>query len=72
MLQNFIVGHATSIAIYSKYENIQFLRYAKTRFAYEFIMLQRLIKMHQSLREMLVSMDWHRWKGYDIRDGPEA
>ena len=32
-------------------------------------MLQRLIKVHQSLREMVVSMDWQRWKGSHVGDG---
>eukprot|EP00253_Pinus_taeda_P028749 PITA_28749 len=69
MLQHFIINHATSIAIYRKYAKLQLLRCAETRFASAFIMLQRLIKMHQSLREMVVSMDWQRWKGSHTRDG---
>ena len=32
-------------------------------------MLQRLIKVHQSLREMVVSMEWQRRKGSHARDG---
>jgi hypothetical protein len=69
MLQHFIINHAASIAIYRKYAKLQLLRCAETRFASAFIMLQRLIKMHQSLREMVVSMDWQRWKGSHIGDG---
>eukprot|EP00253_Pinus_taeda_P016332 PITA_16332 len=69
MLQHFIINHAASIAIYRKYAKLQLLRCAETRFASAFVMLQRLIKMHQSLREMVVSMDWQRWKGSHTGDG---
>ena len=69
MLQIFIINHAASIAIYRKHANLQLLRCAETRFASAFIMLQRLIKVHQSLREMVVSMDWQRWKGSHVGDG---
>lgn len=72
MRQNFIVNNATSIAIYRKYANLQLLRCAKTRFASSVIMLQRLIKMHQPLREMVVSIDWQRWKGSHIGDDPKV
>jgi len=72
MLQIFIINHAASIAIYRKYANLQLLRCAETRFASAFIMLQCLIKVHQSLREMVVSMDWQRWKGSHVGDGPRV
>jgi len=62
MVQNFIVNHATFIEIYRKYAKLQLNQCVETRFSFAFIMLQRLIKMHQYLRKLVVSMDWKRWK----------
>lgn len=51
-----------SQAIYRKYASFQLLKFGETRFAFQFIMIDHILKVKQSLREMVVSVEWNRWR----------
>ena len=61
-IQHFIVNHSMSLAIYKKHASLQLLRCAETRFASNFIMVDRIVKVKQALRQMVVSTEWERWR----------
>ncbi|XP_059073592.1 uncharacterized protein LOC131855961 [Cryptomeria japonica] len=61
-IQHFIVNHSMSHAIYRKHASLQLLRCAETRFASNFIMVDRIVKVKQALRQMVVSTEWERWR----------
>jgi len=50
----FIYRHHYSLALYRRLTNKELLKYVETRFAYNFLMLQRLFDMRHELRQLVV------------------
>jgi len=61
-IQQFIINHSESQTIYRKYASFQLLKFVEIRFSFQFIMIDRILKVKQSLREMVVSVQWNRWR----------
>ncbi|MCO5557497.1 hypothetical protein L7F22_011062 [Adiantum nelumboides] len=57
----FITRHHFSLALYRTFAKKQLLKYAETRFAYNFLMLRRLRNMRPSLKQMVASPEWAAW-----------
>ncbi|MCO5574950.1 hypothetical protein L7F22_028745 [Adiantum nelumboides] len=57
----FITRHHFSLALYRTFAKKQLLKYAETRFAYNFLMLRRLRNMRPALKQMVASPEWAAW-----------
>jgi len=58
---SFLTRKHSALSIYRKYATHEILKPSKTRFAYLFIVLQRLVKVRPCLRRMIVSEEWIAW-----------
>ncbi|MCO5604408.1 hypothetical protein L7F22_058573 [Adiantum nelumboides] len=57
----FITRHHFSLALYRTFAKEELLKYAETRFAYNFLMLRRLRNMRPALKQMVTSPEWAAW-----------
>ncbi|MCO5572804.1 hypothetical protein L7F22_026563 [Adiantum nelumboides] len=57
----FITRHHFSLALYRTFAKKELLKYAETRFAYNFLMLRRLRNMRPALKQMVDSPEWAAW-----------
>ncbi|KAH7285060.1 hypothetical protein KP509_33G010500 [Ceratopteris richardii] len=52
------------LSIFRSYSDLELLRPAKTRFAYMCIVMERLLRVRQSLMQTVVSQEWLAWSGH--------
>jgi len=57
----FITCHHFSHALYRTFSDRELLKYAETRFGYNFLMLERLYEVRNNLRQLVVSTQWIEW-----------
>jgi hypothetical protein len=65
----FIYRHHFSLALFRQIAKKELLKYAETRFAYNFLMLQRMIQLQLPLQQLVVSEDWNAWDGSKSTEG---
>lgn len=54
----FLTNHHMSLALLRQKSKLDLLRPADTRFAINFIMLQRLLEVKEALQQLVVSGEW--------------
>lgn len=72
----FITNHHMSLALFRQRSKLDLLKPADTRFATNFIMLQRLQEVKEALQQLVVSGEWTGWNeksshqetGEEVRD----
>ncbi|KAH7298346.1 hypothetical protein KP509_25G038500 [Ceratopteris richardii] len=55
------------LSIFISYCDLELLRPAKIRFAYMCIVMERLLRVRQSLMQTVVSQEWLAWSGHTCR-----
>ena len=55
---SFFSKKTKALAIFREYSQLEILQPSKTRFAYMFIVLDRLLAIHNDLRRTVVSLEW--------------
>jgi len=60
-ISSFFITKPKALAIYREYCSLELLRLAQTRYAYMFLVLERLLKVHADLRRVVVSTHWAEW-----------
>ena len=60
---NFITTKRTVLAMYRSYKNLDIMGFSKTRFGYLFLVFERLLKVHSTLQQLVVSDSWRQWSG---------
>lgn len=61
-VQQFISNHDATRAMFSKHSKLKLIRPGDTRFASNFMMLQRLVKVKSPLKQLVTSEEWDAWK----------
>lgn len=57
----FVTNHQSSLAYYRSHASLELLKPGETRFATNFIMLQRLMQCRDELQETVVSKEYKQW-----------
>ncbi|MCO5588875.1 hypothetical protein L7F22_042836 [Adiantum nelumboides] len=61
-VQRFISNHDATRAMSSKFSKLKLVRPADTRFASNFMMLRRLVRVKSPLKQLVTSGEWDQWK----------
>ncbi|MCO5597254.1 hypothetical protein L7F22_051330 [Adiantum nelumboides] len=61
-VQQFISNHDATGSLFSKFSKLKFVRPADTRFASNFMMLHRLVRVKSPLKQLVTSGEWDQWK----------
>ncbi|XP_059064530.1 uncharacterized protein LOC131856678 [Cryptomeria japonica] len=61
-IQMFICNHHTSLALFRSFSKKEFLKPVETRYATYFILLERMLEVHDPLQLMVVNPEWGRWR----------
>ena len=54
----FLTKKPKVLAIYRSFKDLEIVTFSKTRFAYVFLILDRLLKIHPTLEQMVVCNAW--------------
>lgn len=57
----FIRTHHYSLALFRRPSKVELLKYPETQFAYAYIMLACMMKVKNTLRQLVVSNEWSQW-----------
>ncbi|XP_059076562.1 uncharacterized protein LOC131039617 [Cryptomeria japonica] len=68
-IQMFICNHHTSLALFRSFSNKEFLKPIETRYASYFILLERMLEVHDPLQLMVVNPEWTRWRESNSTEG---
>ena len=68
-ISHFFRRRWTALSIFREYSRLDITRPSRTRFAYMFVVLERLLEVHAELRRTVVSEEWKAW---DESSDPEA
>ncbi|MCO5591024.1 hypothetical protein L7F22_045000 [Adiantum nelumboides] len=61
-VQKFISNHDATRSMFSKFSKLKLVRRAYSRFASNFMMLHRLVRVKSSLKQLVTSGEWDQWK----------
>jgi len=61
-----------ALAIFREYSKLELVKPAKTRFAYMWLVLDRLHKVHADLRRCVVSELWYEWNDSSLAESQQV
>ena len=68
MIVNFFIRKPKVLSIYRSFQSLEILKFSITRFGYMFLVLERLLKIHPSLQQTVVSDAWREWDESKIEE----
>ncbi|MCO5594625.1 hypothetical protein L7F22_048658 [Adiantum nelumboides] len=61
-VQQFITNHDATRAMFTKHTKLKLVKPGDTRFASNFLMLHRLVRVKSPLKQLVTSEEWDAWK----------
>lgn len=71
-VQMFISNHHTFLAMYRNHTRKEFLKPIDTRYASYFLLLERMLEVHEPLQSLVVSSEWGRWSESKTESGKKV
>lgn len=58
---NFVMKKPKFLAIYSTFQDLELLKFFKTKYAYLFLILERFLKVCPTFKKMVICDAWQAW-----------
>jgi hypothetical protein len=69
---NFVMKKLKFLAIYMTFQDLEFLKFSKTKYAYLFLVLERLLKVYPIFKKMIICDAWQAWQAWQDIGTPKA